>query len=87
MQVNSGNPDHTIFNLGKYPLDFIRNCVLHPSPGNDGKTKITDIFGRDKEYFGAKATGRKDKNLNVFGFATRRRKYKEYRYFEKTIIP
>ena len=30
MQVNSGNPDHTIFNLGKYPLDFIRNCVLHP---------------------------------------------------------
>ena len=30
MQVNSGNPDHTIFNLGKYPLDFIQNCVLHP---------------------------------------------------------
>ena len=35
MLLYSGNPNHTIFNLGKTLLLFIRNCVLPPQPIRD----------------------------------------------------
>ena len=47
MPIYSGNPNHTIFNLGKTLLLFIRNCVLPPKVWETDMTFDLDLWPTD----------------------------------------